>query len=303
MKAVSIFFLFALSINLSAADLMEPPMPPSPIAEFRGWLTNSPEVRKIALAKRSAASREMIERKIQVYIDLDPAERERRLTATELQWYVSQLVKINDKVRRDAALQLVPVLWRPMVMERLFNWDKMSPDLQREALAHQLVMEYVSTPADKKEAVLKSLSVTSAAALRNRIAQWQVLPAVERARLDERLGEFFRMPAEKQQQTLDNFSETERRNMEKTLDSFRTLSREQREVCIRSFAQLAQKFGSLDDADKIAFLKNADRWQEMSQKDRDMWRKIVTIVPPMPPVPIQLPPSPPGATVATPPTP
>jgi hypothetical protein len=292
MKAVPIFFLFALSIGVCAADLMEPPMPPSPIAEFRGWLTNSPEVRKVALAKRSAASRQMIERKIQVYISLDPAERERRLTATELQWYVSHLVKITERARRDAALRQVPVPWQPMVMERMATWDKMSPDLQQEALSHQLVMDYVSTPADTQAAILKSLSATNSAALRNRIAQWQILPAVERARLDERLGEFFRLSTEKQQQTLNNFSDAERKNMEKTLESFRTLSREQREVCIRSFAQLAQKFASMNDAEKFAFIKNADRWQEMSQKDRDMWRKIVAIVPPMPPVPVPMPPIP-----------
>ena len=293
MKAASIIFLFALSVDVFAADLIEPVMPPSPIAEFRGWLTNSPEVRKVALAKRSAANRQMIERKIQVYINLDPAERERRLTATELQWYVSQLVKITDKARRDAALMQVPVLWQPMVMERMATWDRMSTDLQQAALAHQLVMEYVSTPADKQDAILKSLSGTNSAALRQRVAQWQILPAVERARLDERLGEFFRLPADKQQQTLNSFSEDERTNMEKTLESFRTLSREQREVCIRSFAQLAQRFASMNDAEKFAFIKNADRWQEMSQKDRDMWRKIVAIVPPMPPIPVPRPPIPP----------
>jgi hypothetical protein len=59
----------------------------------------------------------------------------------------------------------------------------------------------------------------------------------------------------------------------------------------------------MNDAEKFAFVKNADRWQEMSQKDRDMWRKIVAIVPPMPPLPVQLPPNPPGATLPVPPTP
>jgi hypothetical protein len=44
--------------------------------------------------------------------------------------------------------------------------------------------------------------------------------------------------------------------------------------------------------EQIAFLKNAERWQAMSQNERDMWRKVVAIVPPMPPTPIQAPPIP-----------
>src|SRR3954469_21334365 len=142
MKVFSAIFIFALALDAAAAALMEPPMPPSPIAEFRAWLTNSPDVRKVALARRSPESRRKLEQKIEEYSALAPADRERRLTATELQWYVSQLVRISPDAKRDAALRQVPVLWQPMVMERLATWDKMSPDLQQEALAHQLVMEY-----------------------------------------------------------------------------------------------------------------------------------------------------------------
>jgi hypothetical protein len=293
MKSVLNIFFFALLVggSSSLAQPMDPPMPPSPIAQFRAWLTNSPEALKITLAARSSESRRAIERKITEYKALLPEERERRLTATELQWYVSYLVNL-PKPQRAMGLKQIPVPWQPMVMERLATWDKMSPELQQEARAHKLVMEYVSAPADKKEVVLKSLSTEQSAALRQRLARWQFLPAVERTRLNERLDDFFNMPPEKQQRTLNNFSDAERKDMEKTLESFRTLTREQRDVCIRSFAQFAQKFAAMNDAEKIAFLKNAERWQEMSQKDRDMWRQIVAIVPPMPPLPIQLPPVP-----------
>jgi len=244
------------------------------------------------LAARSPRSRQAIEDKIREYKTLAPEERERRLTATELQWYVTYLTPLTQP-QRDTALRQVPVLLQPMVMERLAAWDKMSPELQNEARSHPLVMEYVSAPADKKEVVLKSLSSDQNSALRERLAQWQFLPAIERRRLDERLGEFFSMPAEKQQRALNSFSDVERKSMEKTLESFRALSAEQREVCIKSFAQFAQKFAAMDRSEQIAFLKNAQHWQDMSQKERDMWRQIVAIVPPMPPVPTPRPPTPP----------
>jgi hypothetical protein len=287
MKSALHMLVLALVVDVTApaAQPMEPPMPPSPIAQFRAWLTNSPEALKVALARRSDESRQAIEKKIEEYKTLSPEERERRLTATELQWYVSFLINL-PKEQRANGLKYVPTLWQPMVMERLATWDKMSPELQQEARAHPLVMEYVGTPADEKDAVLKSLSAEQRAALRQRLAQWQFLPAVERTRLNERLDEFFSMPPEKQQRTLNNFSDAERKNMERTLQSFRNLTHEQREVCIKSFAQFAQKFAAMTDAERIAFLKNAERWQEMSQKDRDVWRQIVAIVPPMPPVPL-----------------
>jgi len=117
-----------------------------------------------------------------------------------------------------------------MLMERLAAWDKMAPKLQKEALEHELVVEYLSAPADQQDAVLKSLSIEQRAALNFRISQWRILPAVERARLNQRVGEFFKMEPEKQQQTLDNFSETERQGMQQTLQTFRGLTREQREV-------------------------------------------------------------------------
>lgn len=284
-------FTFIIDVATTLAQPVEPPMPPSPIAQFRAWLTNSPQNLNIALATRSPRSRQAIEDKIREYKSLAPEERERRLTATELQWYVTYLTPLPP-AQRNTVLRQVPVIWQPMVMERLAAWDKMSPELQNEARAHPLVMEYVSAPADKKEVVLKSLSDDQNAALRQRLAQWQFLPAVERTRLDERLGEFFSMPAEKQQRTLNNFSDAERKNMEQTLASFRALSPEQREICIKSFAQFAQKFAAMDRSEQIAFLKNAQRWQDMSQKERDMWRQIVAIVPPMPPVSMPLPPLP-----------
>ena len=294
MKSVLNIFILAFIIGgaTSLAQPMDPPMPPSPIAQFRAWLTNSPETLQVALAARSPRSRRAIEDKIREYKSLAPEERERRLTATELQWYVTYLTPLA-RPQRDIALRQIPVIWQPMVMERLAAWDKMSPELQNEARSHPLVMEYVSAPADKKEVVLKSLSAEQNSALRQRLARWQFLPAMERTRLNERLDEFFSMPSEKQQRTLNNFSDAERKNMEKTLESFRTLSREQRDVCIKSFAQFAQKFAAMDEAEKIVFLKNAERWQEMSPSDRDMWRQIVAIVPPMPPVPAPRPPTPP----------
>lgn len=296
MKANSVILFLFCAVAAFAA---EPPLPPSPIAEFRGWL-NSPEQRKIALAKRSPETRAAIQKKIDAYLAMPPSEREMKLTATEFQWYLKPLLKMQPGSSRDAAVAKVPVLWQPMVMHRLTAWDKMPLNLKTNALAHQLVVEYVSTPAHKQEAVLRSLSSEERAALMERLARWQILPASTRARFDERLREFFAFERPKREEVLDNFTPAERASMAQTLQAFGQLSREQREVCINSFSQFAGKFAAMDRTNQIAFLKNADRWQEMSQEERDTWRKVVAIVPPMPPLPIPQPPMP-GAPL--PPTP
>jgi hypothetical protein len=263
----------------------EPPMPPSPVQEFRNWL-RSDEERKVALATRSPESRAAIQRKIDEYMKLPPAEREMKLTATEFQWYLKPLLKMAAGPARNAEVIKVPVLWQPMIMQRLSEWDKVSPKLKQEAFEHQLVVEYVSTPAHKQQAVLRSLSEEERKALAQRLGRWQMLPATARARMDDRLREFFALDSAQRQETLNNFSPAERKRMELTLQAFSALTREQREVCIRSFAQFAGKFASMTDAEKVAFLKNVDRWQEMSQEERDTWRQVVAIVPPMPPIPL-----------------
>ena len=283
---VILFLLSALS--LAAA---EPPLPPSPIAEFRTWLKSSPQERQVALATRSPGSRARIEQKIAEYMALPPVERELKLSATEFQWYLKPLLKMSGSTR-DGAVVKVPPLWQPMIMKRLADWDKMPANLKKAALDHELVVEYLSTPAHKQEAILRSLTPEERSGLMQRLGGWQILPAAARTGLNERLREFFELEPQKQHQALNNFSDTERKSIEQTLQSFRGLTRAQQELCINSFAQFTAKFAAMDRTNQIAFLKNVDRWQEMSQLERDTWRKVVAIVPPMPPLPVPVPPSP-----------
>src|SRR5687768_12316874 len=299
MKAAAVI-LIVFCANLLGAEPMQPPLPPSPIAEFRGWLTQSPEERKVALAKRSEKSRQMLERKIEEYSALPAIERERRLSASEMQWYLTRLLHM-PKSQRDRAMQRVPVPWQPMVMERLAQWDKMSAEVRKQALDHKLVVEYLSTPTNQQRAVLRSLNTQERDALMQRIEAWKILPAFERERMDERLNDFFNTNPAKQAETLNSFTAAERQIMAKTLDAYRGLTPQQRELCIQSFAQFTTRFAAMKRQEQIAFLKNVERWQEMSQEQRDMWREVVSIVPPMPELPQPQPPVPGAAPAPLPP--
>src|SRR5688572_2980239 len=130
MKATSVIFFLFCAVTAFAA---EPPMPPSPIAEFRTWL-NSPAERQVALAKRSPQRRAEIEKKIADYLALPPMERNLKLSATEFQWYLKQLMKMSPGPARDSAVGNVPAPWQPMIMQRLEDWDKMPVNLKTNAL-------------------------------------------------------------------------------------------------------------------------------------------------------------------------
>src|ERR1051326_6681224 len=115
MKNHLVILVLLFVTRFVVAQQVEPPMPPWPIATFRSWLDQSPEERKVALAKRSEQNRRVIEQKLKEYSALSPADRKRRLDATELQWYVANLLKM-PKAKRDPAILQVPPPLQPMVM-------------------------------------------------------------------------------------------------------------------------------------------------------------------------------------------
>jgi len=69
--------------------------------------------------------------------------------------------------------------------------------------------------------------------------------------------------------------------MEKTLKTFDGLPPAQRGRCLRAFTQ----FASMSQQDRAEFLKNAERWSQMSPADRQAWRDLVVNVPVWPPLP------------------
>ena len=74
--------------------------------------------------------------------------------------------------------------------------------------------------------------------------------------------------------------------MEKTLQAFDHLPPAQRAQCIRAFT----KFAGMSPSDKREFLKNAERWSQMSPEERQTWRDLVANVPKWPPMPPMPPP-------------
>src|SRR5438445_7325951 len=112
----------------------EMPVPPaikSPVAFFRELLAMSPSERSVALSNRPPENRKLILAKIREYRSLSENERELRLRATELEWYLVPLMK-TPATNRAARLTTVPEEYRKMIQSRLDEWDKLAEATKKE---------------------------------------------------------------------------------------------------------------------------------------------------------------------------
>ena len=243
-----------------AVTNLPPPLPQaqSPVSFFRQLLAMSPKERADSLTNRAPESRTRILSKVREYQALGPDERELRLRATELRWYLTPLLRA-PRTDREARLAQVPDDLRSLVKKRLEQWDILPPPVQQEFLANDKTLHYFA-----------SVETT------NR-------PATNAAhqKTAEQFNQFFELTEAEKQQALNTLSDAERAQMEKTLKSFEKLPPQQRFQCLRNYA----KFSGMSAAERAEFLKSAERWSQLPPKERQAWRDLVARVPQWPPMP------------------
>lgn len=244
----------------------------SPVDFFRKLLQAPANERTRLLAGRSLMARNRILDKVREYEALDPEERESRLQATELRWY---LVPLMGLARADRTNQLaqVPADLLPLVQVRLTQWDILPPPLQNRYLTNESALRYIAQNPRSSP------------------------PNPRAEQLAEQFADFFKVRPDEKQRVLNTLSEPERAQMEKTLKAFDQLPAAQRAICVRNYA----KFVGMSEAERAEFLRSADNWSKMSAEERQTWRDLVSRVPIWPPLPPQspivppLPPLPPSA--------
>ncbi|MGB7767790.1 MAG: DUF3106 domain-containing protein [Verrucomicrobiia bacterium] len=262
------------------------PRPRSPVALFRQLLAMTPEERETFLTNRPPEIRERILAKVNEYEALDPNERELRLRATELRWYLLPLMRDSPGDRVGQLAQIPPDI-RDLVSSRLDQWIILPPQLQQEFLENERALRYFAHVD-----VTNSLTLQKIAPPGSEMARWYALTEDERKSISANVNQFFELTADEKQAALNTLSDAERKQMEKTLRSFDKLPPDQRDECIHAFA----KFAGMSAIEKQEFLKNALRWSQMSPADRQAWRDLVQNVPEWPPLPpgfIAPPPPPP----------
>jgi hypothetical protein len=259
-----------------------PPSLPSPVAAFRELLALDEAGRTQALETRSESQRRSIQAKLIEYDALPREERELRLRATELSWYLRPLLKANPAERPTLVAQ-VPAPLRSLVERRLASWDRLTPRAQQDFLRSDWALHYflrleISNPAEGR-AQADRLEAESRRLLERELARWQALPPQQRQRTAEQFHQFFQLPFGEQVKTLNTVPAAEREKVQATLDAFGRLPAARRQATLEAF----HRFANLPVAERIEFLRNANRWKEMSPEDRATWRRLVPELPPVPP--------------------
>jgi len=273
---------------LIPANIMPPaPQAQSPVNFFRRLLAMTPQERADYLTNRPPEIRERILAKVREYLALGPDERELRLNATELRWYLLPMLRESPE-DREARLAQVPDNLRDLVRSRLEQWDALPAASRREFLDNERTLQYFShvdsTNAPPEPGPQGGPSDAEQ-------ARWQSLSGDERQRITAQFNEFFELTPDEKQKTLNTLSNAERAQMEKTLQSFDKLPTAQRIQCVRAFTV----FAGMSPQDRTEFLKNAERWSQLPPKERQAWRDLVAQVPVWPPMPnaLIMPPMPP----------
>jgi Protein of unknown function (DUF3106) len=249
--------------------------PRSPVALFRQLLAMTPKEREAYLTGRPPQIRERILAKVKEYEAMNPDERELRLRATELRWYLLPLMR-DSPSNRAAALAQVPADMRELVKSRLNQWIILPPQLQHEFLENESALHYFAHLDVSNYSTLSKIAPPG-----SELARWTAMTEAQRRQIAASVNQFFELTPDEKQAALNTLSGAERKQMEKTLQSFNKLPPRQREECIQAFA----KFAGMSASEKREFLKNAQRWAQMSPADRQAWRDLVLNVPQWPPLP------------------
>jgi hypothetical protein len=249
----------------------------SPVDFFRQLLAMTPDERDVFLTNRPPEIRARILEKVGEYEALDPNERELRLRATELRWYLMPLLH-DSTTNRAARLALIPADMRELVQPRLVEWNLLPPPLQQEFLENEHVLSYFAR-VDASNRLPEIIGREPNATER---AHWNELSEAERHQISAGFNEFFGLTPDEKQATLNTLSDPERHQMEKTLQAFDKMPPAQRAECVNAFA----RFANMTAPEKAEFLKNAERWSAMSPIERQAWRDLVDNVPQWPPLPI-----------------
>ena len=299
---VSILMLIAcLGIKTSAAETapvpeMLPPVPPSPIEDFRRWLQMPEGEREKALADYSPNKQEVLRRKLKAYAAMPREQRDSRLRALELRWYLQPLMS-RPAALRGNYLDLIPARLHEAITGRLEHWDSLSEETRREILAdehkRELATGYFAQVRRSSTNLPPAprLMPPHPADLDKHLNHWGNASAAGRERMTGHLATFFGMSLDEQQRALARLSASERQEMQKTLEAFGRLSPQDRQECLESFQRLA----TMTPQERASFLRNAARWLQLSPDERAAWREMVVKLPPMPPEPVPEAPMPRGS--------
>lgn len=251
----------------AARRVPPPPGTGTPVDTWRELLQMNPAERAKALADRTEHQRKYLEDQLREYEALSANEREARLNQLEQTYYLGELIRMQP-ARRQGWLDAVKPQLRPVIDQRLAEWDRLSPKVQQDILEYETTATYffrVRPPGGPPTAASPAPPLVSRPPPEEKPGKWT-----------KDIGAFLALSPAEQAETLRTLNPAEREEMEGTLKLFARLPPDQRKICIDSF----ERFHRLSKEQREQFLQNAARWKAMSPRERATWRTLVEILPP-----------------------
>ena len=238
--------------------------------------------REAWLAAKSAASRAAIEVKLREYEAMPPEQRDQKLRASQISWYLPPLMKM-PATNRAAVLVAIPEEDRKIIEMRLGQLSILPPPILAQLTTNQNLLRMIDAGQKTGSNVLMILSADQ-----RRLAE-QVYPV---------WTNLLMLPPSDLSKRLARLTAADRANMELALNKFGNLTT--RNLTTQERAQARdgfKKFAELSASEREAFLNSARRWQAMNEKEREVWRNLAVVLRrpsssvgvPMPPPVIQRP--------------
>jgi len=250
-----------------------------PVTVMRELLTMNRQEQERFLANKSETDREEILAKVSEYKAMRPDERELKLKATELSWYLRPFLN-SPQTNRAALLANVPAKDRKLVEDRLSYWDKLSPDARNQLRTNQAMVAYFSLPVPERVFWF----ATNTVMLEEGIQKLQAMPEEQRQSTLDGFSQVLAFTATEKNRIIHTLSDPERQQIQKILRQYENMSASQREACVHSF----EKFASMSLEERQQFLQNAERWRMMTPTQRQQWKDLVEDLNTMPPSPVDL---------------
>lgn len=267
---------------------VRPPLPKSPVDQFRELLSATPEQREEILAQKKPEARELIRANLKQFDAVSPNERELLLRVLQVHQHLIPLLQAPVE-ERAGLLAAAPVEDRRVLEDRLKAWDGLPAEARQVLLADKRSLNYFiqleRVPAADRGQFIGRLPEPVRQAFESQFQRWSALPEDVRSKTTSEFQKFFELTPDEREKTLRRLSDVERRQMAETLKLFADLPPEQRARCLTAF----RRFSGMSESERADFLRNAARWRDLDPDERAGWRRLVNSIskpPPLPPIPM-----------------
>lgn len=258
--------------DLPPSPLTHPSVFKSPLEFFRKLLVMDASQRQVALAKRSDASRKVLERKLDEYDAMAPGLRELKLQATELRFYLHPLLTLPAR-QREISVAHIPEKFSALVKTRLEQWDMLAAETRREIVEKEWMLHAVLRygPKFTAVAVAQNLPAAEAERLTRQLHAWESLSPEKRRQMIHQFNGFFSLNTGEQEDVLARLPEYQRVKVFATIEEIQVLPEAKRQECLDAL----QRFAGMSPVQRIAFFSNAAQWRQLSDLEQKSWRTVV----------------------------